>query len=104
MRGPVPHSSASSQSSSFNAPVDEVPNFEAVFQVPSTHRLLVVRSRSRGGHVPGVYWGHEEYCSAGRLLARYESFEEISAIGERRCGWRKFDTAGRLLCTGDDLG
>ncbi len=100
----MPHSSASSQLNSLNPPVGEVPNFEAVFQVPSTHRLLLVRSRSRGGLDPGVYWGHEEYCSAGRLLARYECFEEVSAAGERRCGWRKFDETGQLICTGDDLG
>ncbi len=74
-------------------PSGEVPRFEVIFQVPATHRLLAVRSRSRGGLIRGIYWQHEEYNAGGRLVARYQSFEEISAAGETRSGWSKFDMA-----------
>ena len=84
-------------------PSGEVPRFEVIFQVPATHRLLAVRSRSRGGLIRGVYWEHEEYDAGGRLVARYESFEEISATGERQSGWSKFDCAGQLVSKGTDL-
>ena len=83
--------------------IDEVPKFEVVFAIPATHRLLAVRSRSRGGLTAGNYWEHEEYDAAGIRVARYESFEEMTAAGARRCGWRKFDSGGRLVATGDDL-
>lgn len=69
----------------------EVPNFEALYEVPATHRLIPVRSRSRGGLCRAEYWTHEEYDLHGRLVARYESFEESSPAGETRSGWRKFD-------------
>ena len=45
---------------------------EAFFRIPPTHRLLVVRSRSRGGLVSAVYWEYEEYDTTGRLIARYK--------------------------------
>ncbi len=74
------------------APFDETTNFEAVFEVPSSHRLVAVRSRSRGGPAWGIYWAHEEYDPGGHLVARYESFEELTSQGERRSGWQKFDS------------
>ncbi|HEX2552915.1 MAG TPA: hypothetical protein VHL98_04385 [Microvirga sp.] len=83
--------------------VEDVPNFEAVFGIPATHRLLAVRSRSRGGPVSGQYWEHEEYDASGARVGRYESFEEVTASGARRSGWRKFDPAGSLVATGGDL-
>jgi hypothetical protein len=42
----------------------EVPNFKAIFQIPPTHRLLILRSRSRGGLFSAVYWEHEGYMQA----------------------------------------
>ena len=81
----------------------EVVNFEAFFRIPPTHRLLVVRSRSRGGLVSAVYWEHEEYDTAGQLIARYKSFEEISPAGVQQCGWCKYDGHGRLLAEVDFL-
>ena len=77
-------------------------NFEAVFQVPPTHRLIQVRSRSRAGIVAGTFWDHEEYDARGLLVARYESFEERSPrLGARRAGWRKYDILGRLVAEGE---
>jgi hypothetical protein len=76
-------------------------NFEAVFHIPSTHSLLVVRSRSRGGFEGGVYWEHEEYDPKGALIARYESFSESDHAGVRRSGWRKYDPTGRLIVEGE---
>ena len=75
-------------------------NFETIFQVPPTHSLVPIRTRSRGGIVRGVYWDHEEYDWAGRLVARYRSFEEMSTAGPRQSGWRKFDGDGHLLQEG----
>jgi hypothetical protein len=79
----------------------EVLNFEAIFQIPPTHRLLVVRSRSRSGLFSAVYWEHEQYDAGGRLISRYTSFEEIEPAGRNRSGWRRYDAAGKLLAQGD---
>lgn len=59
----------------------EIPKFEDIFNVPVDHHLSVVRSRSRGGAVVAEFWEHEEYDPSGRLLARYESYEEIAVSG-----------------------
>ena len=77
-------------------------NFEAIFRVSAAHRLVQVRSRSRAGILSGTFWDHEEYDAAGRLVARYQSFEERDPHGgNRRSGWRKYDTIGRLVAEGD---
>ena len=77
-------------------------NFEAIFRVPAAHRLVQVRSRSRAGIVTGTFWDHEEYDELGRLIARYESFDEASPRHEtRRAGWRKYDLIGRLVAEGE---
>jgi hypothetical protein len=82
--------------------IDVELNFEAIFAVPSTHRLLVVRSRSRAGIVAGTFWDHEEYDALGRLVGRYQSFDERDPrSGIRRSGWRKYDLVGRLVAEGD---
>ena len=81
----------------------EVVNFEAFFRIPPTHRLLVVRSRCRGGLVSAVYWEHEEYDTTGRLIARYKSFEEVSPAGVQQCGWYKYDANGRLVAKAGSL-
>ncbi len=88
---------------STGVPSREEPHFESTFCIPYTHRLLAVRSRSRGGLVSGVYWENEEYDASGQLVARYESFRETTAEGERRSGWRKFDSIGRLVTAEDKL-
>jgi hypothetical protein len=72
-------------------------NFEALFRVPPTHRLLPVRSRSRGGLLRAVYWEHEEYDASGRLIARYKCFDERNQTGVRLNGWHKYDLEGRLV-------
>lgn len=77
-------------------------NFEAVFRIPPAHRLIVVRSRGRAGIVAGTFWDHEEYDAMGRLVARYESFEETNPHGDaRRTGWRKYNVVGRLVAEGE---
>jgi hypothetical protein len=77
-------------------------NFETIFRVPPSHRLVAVRSRSRAGIIAGTFWDHEEYDAGGRLVARYESFEEHHPRGEaRRSGWRKYDIVGRLVAEGE---
>jgi hypothetical protein len=83
--------------------VSEVPEFESVFNIPATHQLFAVRSRSRGGPVLTEFWEHEEYSPDGHLVARYESYEEIGPTGTRYGCWRKFDTSGRLVTVGGSL-
>jgi hypothetical protein len=77
-------------------------NFEAIFRISAEHRLVQVRSRSRAGILAGTFWDHEEYDAVGRLIARYESFEEMNPCSnDRRSGWRKYDIIGRLVAEGD---
>jgi hypothetical protein len=77
-------------------------NFEQVFAIDPAHQLVLVRSRSRGGALVGQLWTHNEYAPGGRLVARYETYEELNPLtGTRRGGWSKYDQEGRLLATGD---
>ena len=93
------HTAAAStdQAGTFSASLRDALNFENIFRIPASHRLLAVRSRSRGGLFSAVYWEHEEYDGDGRLICRYKSFDEVSPAGPRRSGWRKYDGAGRLI-------
>ena len=45
-------------------------------------------------------WKHDEYNASGRVVARYKSYEQVSATGEMRCGWQKFDAEGQVICEG----
>ena len=76
------------------------PNFEAIFGVPAEHRLDQVRSRSRAGLVRGTVWEHEEYDPEGRLVARYEAFQEVDPTGAVRSGWVKYDPDGWIVDEG----
>lgn len=86
-----------------SALLNHTPNFEAIFRVPSTHSLVLVRSRGQGSPVAAVDWEHHEHNASGRLVARYESFEQVDAAGERRSGWQKFAPDGQLLGEGNAL-
>lgn len=77
--------------------LDAVPNFEAVYRIPQTHTLVAVRSRTQGGLTTTVCWEHDEYDASGRLVACYRSFHLVTAAGEQRSGWQKFDREGQLL-------
>jgi len=71
--------------------------FEVLFEIPPHHRLVQVRSRSRGGLMSGMFWEHEEYDASGRLVARFNSFEETSPTGCTVRGWKKYGAAGQLV-------
>ena len=78
-------------------------NFEAIFQIPVNHQLVLVRSRSQGCPISAVFWEHDEYDAQRRLVARYCSFEQVNASGDRQRGWRTFDSHGHLVSEDDDL-
>jgi hypothetical protein len=88
---------------SLRTSINDEHNFEAIFQIPATHRLVLVRSRSRGCPLSAIFWEHDEYDTLGRLVARYRSFEQVNDLGERQRGWRKFDSHGHLVSEDDDL-
>jgi hypothetical protein len=72
--------------------------FERLFQVPSNHRLELIRSRGVGGRVHATYWDHEEFDPGGHLIARYRTFEEFDQQGgANHRSWCKYDTCGQLL-------
>ena len=77
--------------------------FEAIFQIPATHRLVLVRSRSQGCPLTAICWEHDEYDTLGRLVARYRSFEKGSPVGGIQRGWRRFDCHGHIMSGNDDL-
>ena len=87
------------QSAALNTRTGSVmlPNFEALFGIQHHHRLILLRSRGRGGLIQGVYWTHEEVDPSGSVIARYESYDEVNSNGETQCGWRKYDSLGNLV-------
>lgn len=78
-----------------------IASFEALFGIPPEHRLVQVRSRSRGGTISATFLDHEEYDPRGQLIARFESFEETGPTGRTTSGWRRYDRFGRLVDAGD---
>ena len=78
-------------------------HFESIFHIPVTHRLVQVRSQTKGYPTSAIAWNHDEFASDGRLVARYRSFERVGPSGERQSGWRKFDRIGQLVSESDDL-
>ena len=79
-------------------------SFEALFDVPASHRLDLVRSRSGGGECPAESWDHHEHDHTGRLVARYESFVEIDPVmGTVLCGWYRYDVDGFLSSWDEDV-
>ncbi len=94
---------APATSESLSPAIRGVRNFEAIFQIPATHQLVLVRSRSQGCPISAVFWEHCEYDSQGYLVASYRSYEQVNASGERQRGWRRFDSHGHLVSEDDDL-
>jgi hypothetical protein len=74
-----------------------LPNFEALFGVPRHYRLVLIRSRGRGGAMWGDYWSHQEVDGSGTVIASYESYAEVDTQGHVQCGWRKYDSSGNLI-------
>ncbi len=72
-------------------------SFEALFGIPPQHQLVLVRSRSKRGLISGTTWEHEQYDTAGQLVARFESFEETGPTGQQVSGWRQFSPQGELI-------
>ena len=72
-------------------------SFEALFRIPPQHQLVLVRSRSWRGLISGTRWEHEQYDTAGQLVARFESFEETGPTGQKVRGWRRFSPQGDLI-------
>lgn len=72
------------------------PAFETIFRIPGEHRLESAGMLGRGGRVFGICWFHREYDRHDRLVAHYETYDEVGADGAPRCGWRRYDENGRL--------
>ena len=70
--------------------------FERLFGIPPTHRLVAVRSRVRGGALRATYWEHKEFTPDGRLRASYRASEEVGPGGRRLMRWTKIDASGRV--------
>lgn len=73
--------------------------FTHIYAIPRQHSLTLLRHFGDGNQVPEE-WLHEERDADGRLVARYESWEDHS---RRASGYRKYDSAGRLLSASDRL-
>ncbi len=72
------------------------PAFETIFRIPGGHRLESTGMLGRGGRVFGICWFHREYDRHDRLVAYYETYDEVGADGAPRCGWRRYDETGRV--------
>lgn len=74
-------------------------NFERVFGIAPTHRLVAVRSRVRGGPIQQTYWEHKEITPNGELCARYEAWDETAPGGVQVLRWKQLDAEGRIVKT-----
>jgi hypothetical protein len=74
--------------------------FEAMFRLPPTH-VLKLRFHSRGD-MPRERWVHVQHDDRGLVVARYVS-EAVTAVDSTcRVDWKKFDTGGVLIASGED--
>lgn len=74
-------------------------SFVQIYAIPREHSLVLLR-HSDHGDMRQEEWHHEERDADGCLVARYESWEDLS---RRISGYRKYDPAGRLLSASDRL-
>jgi hypothetical protein len=103
MEQPIEPEQVYAASSRARMSLRESHNFETIFHIPATHRLVLVRSRSQGCPPVAIDWEHHEYASDGRMVARYQSFERLGPSGKRQSGWRKFDRIGQLVSEEDSV-
>jgi hypothetical protein len=77
-------------------------SFEAIFRIPPTH-VLTIRFHRRGDGRP-ERCVHVEHDDQGQFVARYVSEALATAAGDPTCrmDWKKFDTGGVLIASGDD--
>lgn len=73
--------------------------FIQIYAIPGEHSLILLRHSGDGARRMEE-WHHEERDADGRLVARYESWEDVS---RRSSGYRKYDPAGQLLSASDRL-
>lgn len=73
--------------------------FSEIYAVPGDHSLVLLRHSGDAARRKEE-WHHEERDAVGRLVARYESWEDAAS---RSSGYRKYDPAGRLLSASDRL-
>jgi hypothetical protein len=73
--------------------------FEAIFRIPPIHALKL-RFHSRGDMRP-ERWVHVEYDDQGQFVARYAS-DALADDPTCRIDWKKFDTGGLLIASGND--
>ncbi len=73
--------------------------FTQIYAIPREHSLILLRHSGDGDTRPEE-WHHEERDAGGRLVARYESWEDLA---QRVSGYRKYDPTGRLLTASDRL-
>jgi hypothetical protein len=81
----------------------DMARFEEVFRIPEVHTLkqTYFKSSANGSR---DRWMHEEYDAHGALVARYESWMNLTINGfAHDDGWKKFSPTGEIVATGDDL-
>lgn len=77
--------------------------FEKVFGTPREHTLKETYFKSSAGGSRD-YWKHEEYDEQGILVARYESWMNLTINGlSTDAGWKKISPTGEIVAIGDDL-
>jgi hypothetical protein len=63
--------------------------FEVTFDVPTGHRLRLVRTLRRAEHEEACEWEHEEYDASGKLVAVFESWPSGHSSPAGRQGGRR---------------
>jgi hypothetical protein len=77
---------------------DPMISFCQIFAIPRGHSLVLLKHRvDRRGREE---WRHEERDPMGRLIAYYESWEDLA---RQASGYRKLDPQGRLLSASHEL-
>lgn len=75
--------------------------FSSWFDVADDHSLRQVSWKRFGRMDADERWIHEELDARGVVVARYESWSYVDS--ERKAGWRKFSSEGKLIEEHDSL-
>ena len=80
-----------------------IEKFKAAYNIPKGNELTEIKGKSKGPMGGFDSWEHEEKDPEGNLIARYESWHNITPALKRETGFRKYSPMGDLLEENNEL-